>query len=49
MKAALGIGNRTILMKDGEILMDITGRERDNITVEMLIAKFEIDNDRMLL
>ncbi len=49
MKAALEIGNRTILMKDGEILMDITGVERDNITVEMLIAKFEIDNDRMLL
>lgn len=49
MKAALENGNRTILMKDGEILMDITGLERDNITVEMLIAKFEIDNDRMLL
>lgn len=49
MKQALEIGNRTILMKDGEILMDLTGQERDDATVEMLIAKFDIDNDRMLL
>lgn len=49
MKAALENGNRTILMKDGAILMDISGEERDAMTVEMLIAKFDIDNDRMLL
>lgn len=49
MKAALAHGNRTILMKEGKIMMDITGQERDNMTVEKLAAKFEIDNDRMLL
>lgn len=49
MKAALENGSRTILMKDGEIIMDITGKEREEMTVEMLISKFEIDNDRMLL
>lgn len=49
MKAALEHGNRTILMKDGKIVMDICGEERANMTVEKLIAQFEIDNDRMLL
>ncbi len=49
MKAALENGSRTILMKDGEILMDIKGKERNEMTVETLISKFEIDNDRMLL
>lgn len=49
MKAALEHGNRTILMKDGQIIMDISGEEREKMTVEKLIDKFEIDNDRMLL
>ena len=49
MKAALEHGNRTILMKDGRIRMDISGEERDGMTVEKLVEKFEIDNDRMLL
>ena len=49
MKAALEHGNRTILMRDGQIVMDITGPERDEMTVEKLVEKFEIDNDRMLL
>ena len=29
--------------------MDISGQERDEMTVEKLVEKFEIDNDRMLL
>lgn len=49
MKAALENGTRTILMREGQILMDVRGEERKNMTVETLIAKFEIDNDRMLL
>ena len=49
MKAALEHGNRTILMKDGRIVMDLTGDERKSMTVEKLIAQFDIDNDRMLL
>ena len=47
--AALEHGNRTILMQGGQIKMDISGKERDEMTVEKLIEKFEIDNDRMLL
>jgi len=49
MKAALAHGNRTILMKDGRIVMDLTGAERKSMTVERLAAQFEIENDRMLL
>ncbi|MFV0517274.1 MAG: ABC transporter ATP-binding protein [Aminipila sp.] len=49
MKAALEHGNRTILMKEGRIVMDISGNERDQMTVEKLIEQFSIDNDRMLL
>ena len=49
MKDALKHGNRTILMKDGQIVMDISGEEREQMTVEKLIEKFSIDNDRMLL
>ena len=29
--------------------MDISGQDRDEMTVEKLVEKFEIDNDRMLL
>ena len=49
MKDALKYGNRTILMKDGKIVMDIKGEERADMTVEKLISKFNIDNDRMML
>ena len=49
MKAALEHGNRTILMKSGRVVMDISGEEREKMTVERLIEQFEIDNDRMLL
>ena len=49
MKDALAYGNRTVLMKSGQIVMDISGRERSEMTVETLIEKFSIDSDRMLL
>lgn len=49
MKAALEHGNRTILMQAGRIVMYISGQDRDEMTVEKLVEKFEIDNDRMLL
>ena len=36
-------------MQAGRIVMDISGQDRDEMTVEKLVEKFEIDNDRMLL
>lgn len=49
MKDALKYGNRTLLMKNGRIAMELEGRERSEMTVEALIEKFSIDSDRMLL
>ena len=49
MKDALAYGNRTILMKSGKIMMDISGTEREAMTVEKLVEKFSIESDRMLL
>ncbi len=55
MKAALEYGTRTIMMHDGQIIMDICGKERDGVTVDWLVNQFsrksgtELDNDRMLL
>ena len=49
MKAALEHGNRTIVMKNGNIALDLKGEERVKMTVELLVEQFEIDNDRMLI
>ena len=49
MKAALEHGNRTIVMRNGQIVMDLKGDERKEMTVEMLVEQFDIDNDRVLL
>ena len=55
MRDAIKHGNRLIMLKDGQIILDISGEEKNNLTVENLLAKFaivageELANDRMLL
>lgn len=55
MQQALHMGNRTLMMVDGNIVLDIKGRERDDMTVDALLARFKagtgfaLDNDRILL
>lgn len=55
MKQALTIGNRTLLMNDGDIVLDVSGEERSKLSPSDLIEKFrnkvgeELDNDRILL
>jgi putative ABC transport system ATP-binding protein len=56
MRDAIQHGNRLIMMKDGEIILDIRGEEKKNLTVEDLLEKFndasggdEFANDRMIL
>jgi len=55
MKNALELGNRTIMMDSGRIVLDIGGEERKGLTVEDLLEKFRagagkaLDNDRILL
>ncbi len=53
--SALHLGNRTLMMDDGNIVLDLSGSERDNLTVEGLLDKYRqvkghiLDNDRILL
>ncbi len=55
MQSALKQGNRTLMMEGGNIIFDISGAERDNMTVDSLLEMFRsrsghnLDNDRMLL
>ena len=55
MRQALELGNRTIMMDSGRIVLDVAGEERTNMSVDDLLDRFRIgagktlDNDRMLL
>ena len=55
MQSALELGNRTLMMDSGRIILDIGGKERDGLTVDDLLVRFKagvgkaLDNDRMLL
>ena len=51
IESALRLGDRTLMLEDGHIVLDIAGEERAAMTVETLLAKFRksLDNDRMLL
>jgi putative ABC transport system ATP-binding protein len=49
MRDALEFGDRTIMMNEGRIILDLKGKEREEMTVEGLVTKFNIDSDRMLL
>ena len=55
MQSALDLGNRTLMMDSGNIVLDIKGEERENMTVEGMLEQFKegvgknLDNDRILL
>ena len=55
MQSALELGNRTFMMHQGNIILDVKGQERDSLTVPDLLERFReisgkaLDNDRMLL
>ena len=55
MKDAIAHGNRLIMMKDGQVILNICGEEKKKLTVEDLLEKFntasgeEFSNDRMIL
>jgi len=55
LKQALEMGNRTIMMDRGKIILDIKGADRENTTVSSLLKKFteksghELTDDRVLL
>ena len=55
MNAALRLGTRTIMMDDGKVILDISGDERKNMTIDDLLnlytkeSKKQLANDRILL
>lgn len=55
MQSALDLGNRTLMMDAGNIIMDVSGREREGMCVQDFLDRFQarsgkaLDNDRMLL
>ena len=55
MSAALTTGTRTIMMDDGEILFDMSGEQRANMTLDSLLGMYSakknqaFDTDRMLM
>jgi putative ABC transport system ATP-binding protein len=55
MRQALEFGERTIMLHQGQIILDITGEERASMTIEQLVRLFrfkggaEIADDQLLL
>ena len=55
MHQALELGNRTLMMDSGRIVLDVGGAERAGLTVDDLLQRFKagagraLDNDRILL
>ena len=55
MRDAITHGNRLIMMNEGRIILDVSGEDKQKITVEELLEEFaklsgsEFANDRALL
>jgi putative ABC transport system ATP-binding protein len=55
MNDAITHGNRLIMMHEGRVVVDISGEEKKNLTVEMLLGLFAqasgkaFANDRVML
>ena len=55
MRDAIAHGNRLIMMNNGKIIIDVSGEEKKNLTVEALLELFnkasgsEFSNDRAIL
>ena len=55
MQSALELGNRTLMMDGGRIILDVSGKERERMTVQDLLDRFKdisgkaLDTDRILL
>jgi putative ABC transport system ATP-binding protein len=55
MRQALDFGSRTVMLHQGQIILDITGKQRASMTIERLVTMFrrkegaEITDDQLLL
>ncbi len=51
LASSLALGNRTMMMADGQIVLDLKGADRDGLTPDDLLKRFRsrgLDNDRIL-
>lgn len=55
MQHAIKYGNRLLMMDEGEIIFDISGKEKEELTIEAIMEKFksirkdEINDEKLLL
>lgn len=55
MQHAIKYGNRLLMMDEGEIIFDISGKEKENLTIDAIMEKFksirkdEINDEKLLL
>ena len=54
MRDAIAFGNRLVMLRDGRVLIDVAGKEKENLTVEKLLTAFgecgfEAVDDKLLL
>ncbi|MCL4187452.1 MAG: ATP-binding cassette domain-containing protein [Rhodobacteraceae bacterium] len=49
MQHAIDYGNRLLMMADGRIIFEARGAEKRRLTVEALVARFHLTDDKMLL
>jgi putative ABC transport system ATP-binding protein len=49
MHQAIKYGNRLIMMREGQIILDVSGPDRDALTVPGLVERFHLTNDSQLL
>src|SRR5699024_6575764 len=55
MQQALDLGNRLIMMDKGQIILEVSGEEKQDLTIEKLLHEFQrirgsqMENDRAIL
>jgi putative ABC transport system ATP-binding protein len=51
LQQALDVGTRTVMLHEGNVIFDVCGEKRDELTVNDLLAQFgkSMDDDRLLL
>ena len=48
MRDAIRYGNRLIMLDAGKVVVDISGEEKKNLTIEDLLKKFDQNSDIQL-
>ena len=48
MRDAIKYGNRLIMLDAGKVVLDISGEEKKNLTIEGLLKKFDENTDMVM-